>query len=116
MRAGSTPIDGLCVSGGRVDPEPLHLQTTHYIRVDQRFDEVDRRFEQVDKRFEQVDKRFEQVDLRLDRIDGRLDTKFGPVHDRLDGIQQSMVHAIVAFTAAAIAGFVAVAGLIVTQL
>lgn len=85
-------------------------------RVDERFDEVDRRFEQVDKRFEQVDKRFEQVDARLDRIDLRLEAEFGRVNDRLDGIQHSMVHAIVAFTAATIAGFVAVVGLIFTQL
>jgi DNA anti-recombination protein RmuC len=84
--------------------------------VDRRFKEVYRRFDQVDQRFEQVDQHFEQVDRRFDRVEGeiqelRSETKLG-----FESIQRLMVQGIVALSAAFIAGFAAIVGLVATQL
>jgi uncharacterized protein YPO0396 len=81
-------------------------------RVDEGFTQVDRRFKEVDRRFEQVDHRFEQVDKRFDKVDFELQR----VNDRIDGLQRTMVHAIVAMTTAMLAGFGGIAGLIATQI
>jgi tetrahydromethanopterin S-methyltransferase subunit G len=61
--------------------------------------------DKVDRGFEKVDQRFEKVDLRLERIDARL-----------DGIQKTMVQAVIGMTAAFLACFGGIIGLIATQL
>ncbi len=82
---------------------------------DDRLDGLNRRvddgFALVDERFEQMDKRFEQMGDRLDRFEDQL----GQVNVRLDGIQQTLVQAVVAFYATAVACFVAIIGLILAQ-
>ncbi len=96
-------------------------------RLDDLSDKVDRGFERVDQRFEKVDQRFENVDQRLDRIDDkiergfervdqRFDREFGRVNERLDSIQRSMVHALIAITGGILAGFSGIMVLIATQL
>ena len=58
----------------------------------------------VDQRFEAVDKRFDKVDHELHRI-----------NDRLDGLHRVMIQAFVAMFGSTLAGFLVLAGLIVTQ-
>jgi hypothetical protein len=84
--------------------------------TDERLDEfgahVDRRFDAVDRRFDEVDRRFGEVDRRLDKVDHHLER----LDDRLGSMQKTMVNGFVGMTAAIVAGFVAIMGLIVTQL
>jgi len=74
-------------------------------RVDERFDRVDRRFDEVDRRFDRVDKRFDRMEAGFNRIDARL-----------DGMQRATAHGVIALSAAMVAGFAGVMGLIATQL
>jgi hypothetical protein len=60
---------------------------------------------EVDRRFNEVDRRFDRVETELQRI-----------NDRLDGMHRTMVHGFIAMTAAMIAGYAAIIGLVVTQL
>ena len=85
-------------------------------RVDERFEQVDKRFEQIDRRFEQVDKRFEQVDKRFEQVyeelrELRLDTKAG-----FERTHRLMIQGILALSAAYMAGFAGLIGLVATQL
>src|SRR3954447_25083299 len=80
--------------------------------VDRRFDAVERRFDEVDRQFDEVDRRFGEVDERFDQVDARL----GRVEDGLDSIQRTMVHGANAMSAAMVAGFAGVMGLLATQL
>ncbi len=52
------------------------------------------------------------VDSRLDDLNGRVSELSG----RIDGLQNAMVHGIIAITATMITGFLGLAGLIATQL
>jgi DNA anti-recombination protein RmuC len=76
--------------------------------VAERFDHVDRRFDQVDRRLEQMEKRFEHVDREVQAMRSEM-------HMRFDSAQKTTVHAILAMTAAMIAGYAAVIGLFATQ-
>ena len=80
--------------------------------VDRRFDAVDRRFDAVDRRLDEVDRCLDEVDRRFDRVDAELHR----VSDRLDGMQRTMVHAAVGMSAAILAGYAALIGLVATQL
>jgi hypothetical protein len=60
---------------------------------------------EVDRRFNEVDRRFDRVETELQRI-----------NDRLDGMHRTMVHGFIAMTAAMMAGYAAIIGLVVTQL
>jgi DNA anti-recombination protein RmuC len=91
--------------------------------VDRRFKEVYRRFDQVDQRFEQVDHRFEQVDHRFDKVDHRFDKVEAEIQNLssetkrgFESIHRLMVQGILALSAAFIAGFAALVGLVATQL
>lgn len=90
--------------------------------IDRRFDAVDHRFDAVDQRFDAVDQRFKAVDQRFDSLERRMESGFGRVdvelhriNDRLDAMHRLMLQTVVAMSGATIAGFVAVAGLILTQ-
>jgi len=76
--------------------------------VNRRFDkfegEVDRRFDGVDKKFDKVDKRFDKVDHELHRI-----------NDRLDSMGRVMIQAVVGLSGSMLAGFLVLAGLILTH-
>lgn len=92
-------------------------------RLDDLNDKVDRGFERVDKRFEQVDKRFDQVDRRFERVDaefltvrGEMKAGFDAVNGRIDSVQRTMFHGVIALTVAILAGFAAITGLLATQL
>jgi hypothetical protein len=78
--------------------------------TDDRLDYLNHR---VDDGFKQVDRRLEESvrDLRSE-----MRAEFARIHDRLDGIQQSMIYAIVAMTAAFLAGFGGIAALIASQI
>jgi hypothetical protein len=82
------------------------MEAAREMWTDDRIDEFSRR----------VDGRFDQVDKRLDRFEDKMEVRLGGIETRLDGIQQSIIYAVVAFVGAAIAGFVAIIGLIFTQL
>jgi hypothetical protein len=77
-------------------------------RLDDFRDEVNRRFDkfegEVDKKFDKVDKRFDNVDHELNRV-----------NDRLDAMHRVMVQAIVATFGSTLAGFLMLAGLILTH-
>ena len=68
--------------------------------------------ERLDDFVVHVDRRFDEVDRRLDRVD----TELHRINDRLDGMQRTMVHAAVGMSAAILAGYAALAALVVTQL
>ena len=58
------------------------------------------------------------TDGRLDDLNGRvgeLNQQMQAMNGRIDGLQQTMIHAFVAMTVAMVAGFVGLAGLIVAQ-
>ncbi len=85
-------------------------------RLQERFDSIDQRFDGVDQRFDQVDRRIDQVGQRIDDLDRRVDKRFDKVdselqrvNDRLDGL-----HRVLMQIGAGI--FVALLGLIATQL
>jgi DNA anti-recombination protein RmuC len=77
--------------------------------TDERLDELATR---VDQRFDGVDRRFGEVDRRLDKIDRHLEKRDG----RLGSMQKTMANGFVGMSAAIVAGFVAIMGLIVTRL
>ena len=58
---------------------------------------------EVNRRFDDVDKRFDKVDRELNRV-----------NDRLDGMHQALIFAAIAFTSATLAGYGAMAALILT--
>jgi chaperonin cofactor prefoldin len=74
-------------------------------RLDERFKGVDERFKGIDERFASIeqrladmasgtDRRFTEVARRFTEIDGRLEAferQFEIVHNRLDGIQKSII-------------------------
>jgi hypothetical protein len=74
-------------------------------RMDWTDDRLQERFDSIDHRFEEVDRRFDKVDREL-----------GRVNDRLDGLQRSMVHGVIALSGSFIAGFAALIVLIATKL
>jgi len=85
-------------------------------RLDDLNDKVDRGFERVDKRFEQVDKRFEQVAEEFLAVRGEMKAGFDAVNGRIDSVQRTMFHGVIALTVAILAGFAAITGLLATQL
>jgi septation ring formation regulator EzrA len=107
---------------GRID-ELSSKVDRGFDRVDHRFTQVDLRFEQVDKRFEQVDQRFTQVDKRFEKVETdirdlrvEMKTGFAALDGRLDSLQRVMIQAIIALTAAILAGFVGICGVLVATL
>jgi tetrahydromethanopterin S-methyltransferase subunit G len=84
--------------------------------VSRRFDEVDRRFDVVNRRFDEVDRRFERVegeihDLRGEVKELRVETKAG-----FESIHKLMFQGAIALTAAFMAGFASLIGLVATQI
>lgn len=77
--------------------------------VDAGFRRVDEQFDKVDQRFEKVDERFEKVDQRFDRLEEKLDRRFDLIDQRFDTVMLSLFHGAIAFSAAMVAGFVALA-------
>jgi phage-related minor tail protein len=96
------------------------MQTMRESWTDERLDDlnmkVDRGFEQVDRRFEQVDRRFEGVDEEFKAVRREMKEGFDAVTGRIDSLQQTMVHGVIALCIAILAGFAAITGLIATQL
>ena len=74
--------------------------------TDDRLDDLNGK---VDDGFRRMDERFAQVDQRFAQLDARLDTEFGRIHARFDSLAQTLVLCAVSFSAAVIAGFVALA-------
>ncbi|HXV05102.1 MAG TPA: hypothetical protein VFP23_04290 [Solirubrobacterales bacterium] len=74
--------------------------------TDKRFDEVGRRFDTLERR---VDDRFDRVDTDIKELRSEMNARF-------DSIQRAMFHGVVALSAAYIAGFAALIGLLATQL
>ena len=85
-------------------------------KVDRGFEQVDKRFEQVGRCFERVDKRFEHVEEEFRAVRGEMKEGFDAVNGRIDSLQQTMVHGVIALCIAILAGFAAITGLIATQL
>jgi len=69
----------------------------------------------VDQRFDQVDKRFDKFERDVDRRFDKLDAELHRVNDRLDGLHRVMIQAFVAMFGSTLAGFLVLAGLILTQ-
>lgn len=66
-----------------------------------------------------TDSRLDDLNSRVSEIAGRLDvlsTRVDGLSARIDGLQHTMVQGFIALTVAMFTGFVALAGLIVTQL
>lgn len=61
-------------------------------------------------------RRFASVDERFDRLERRMDDGFNRVDDRLHAMQRTMIQVGIGISAAFIAGFAALIGLIATQL
>jgi hypothetical protein len=80
--------------------------------VDQRFDQLERT---IDQRFDRVETQVQAVNARIDRVEGKFEEKFERIDARLDGIQRTMVQAMVVQTGGMLAGFIALFGLILTQ-
>jgi hypothetical protein len=74
-------------------------------RLDDFRGEVNRRFDEVYRRFDEVDKRFDKVEGEIRELRSEMKTGF-------ESINRTMVHGVVALSAAFIAGFAAM----VTQL
>ena len=85
-------------------------------KIDNRFDAVDQRFAQVDQRFAQVDHRFDRVEADIREFRAEMKEMRSETNGRLDSIQHSMVYGVVTLTAAMLAGFAAMVGLVATQL
>src|SRR5215467_13658306 len=83
--------------------------------VAERFDHVDRRFDDVDQRFEQIDQRFAHVDREIQALRSEIQAMRSEMHMRFDSGQRSTIHAVLAMTAAMIAGYAALIGLFATQ-
>ena len=63
-----------------------------------------------------VDELARRMDTRFIALEARMDLRFDATDARLDSMQRTMVHGFVAMTAAILAGFGGMAGLIATQL
>ena len=70
----------------------------------------------TDRRFDTLEHRIDRVDTDIRELRGEMNARFERVDARLDSIQRTMVHAAVALSAAYIAGFAALIGLVATQL
>jgi hypothetical protein len=66
----------------------------------------------VDRRFDGVDKRFDKVEREIRDLRGEVKELRGEMKSGFESINRTMVHGVVALSAALIAGFAAV----VTQL
>jgi flagellar capping protein FliD len=73
--------------------------------TDERLDDLANR---MDRGFDRVDAQFARVDAQFERVDRR----FEAMESQLHGIQKAMVQAAFGISAAFIAGFAALAGLI----
>jgi hypothetical protein len=65
--------------------------------------------ERLDDLNAKVDNGFRRMDERFTQIDARLDSEFGRIHARFDSLAQTLVLCAITFSAAVIAGFVALA-------
>jgi len=70
----------------------------------------------VDRRFNEVDRRFNEVDRRFDKVEGEIRELRSEAKAGFEAINRTMVHGFVALSAAYIAGFTAIVGLLATQL
>jgi len=70
-------------------------------RVDERFDEVDRRLGRIEFEMREMRKEIGGTNIRVDSI-----------NERLDSMQRMMFHGVIALSAAIVAGFGGMAGLL----
>lgn len=63
-----------------------------------------------------TDGRLDDLNTRVDDLGRRMDAGFARVDARLDAMQRTMVHGVIGMSAAMIAGFAALIGVIATQL
>ena len=71
--------------------------------------------ERLDHFSARVDERFDDVDRRLGRIEFEMRetrTEIGGIRARLDSMQRMMFHGVIALSAAIVAGFGGMAGLL----
>jgi hypothetical protein len=89
----------------------MHLMRESWTdaRLDDFRDEVNRRFDEVDRRFEKVEG--EIRDLRGEVNELRLEMRAG-----FESIHKLMLQGVIALSAAYVAGFAALVGLVATQL
>jgi phosphoglycerate-specific signal transduction histidine kinase len=91
--------------------------------TDDRMDDLSRR---VEARFDQVDRRFEHADQRLDlnthelrsetrELRTEMSMRFDRVDERLDGMQRTMIHGVIALSGSMLAGFCAIVAVLIAQ-
>lgn len=92
-------------------------------RLDDFRGEVNRRFDEVDRRFDVVDRRFDEVHHRFERVEGEIHDLRGEVRELrvgmkagFESIHKMMVQGAIALSAAFVAGFAALVGLVATQI
>ena len=81
--------------------------------TDARLDDLNGRVDDLGRR---MDNGFNRVDADLRALRSEMNARFERVDDRFDALQRTMVHAAVGMSAAFIAGFAALIGLIATQI
>jgi hypothetical protein len=81
--------------------------------TDDRLDDLNKR---VDAGFTRVDERFGQVDAEFRALRSEMNARFDHMDARFDAMQRTMAQGVVALSAAMIAGFAGVMGLLATQL
>ena len=89
------------------------MTTVRETWTDERLDDLSRRVEGGFRETrEEMRAGFEQVDTRFGRVEGGLER----VNDRIDSLQRTMAHGVIALTAAILTGFSGIVVLIATQL
>jgi hypothetical protein len=81
--------------------------------TDDRLDDLNQR---VDAGFAGIDQRFGQVDAEFRALRGEMNARFDNMNARFDAMQRTLVQGFIALSAAMIAGFAGVMGLLATQL
>jgi flagellar capping protein FliD len=77
---------------------------------------TDGRLDDLNHRVDDLSHRVDDLSRRMDQGFNRVDHDLRQMSGRIDAMQSTMVHAVVAMTAAMLAGFTGLAALIGTQL
>lgn len=96
---------------------------SRFVQVEDRFDKIEGRFEsqfeKVEGQFEKVEGQFERVDARFDKVESRfdkIDARFDRMDARFESMQRLMATGAIAMSAAFLAGFAAIGGIIAAGL
>lgn len=85
-------------------------------RLDDLSTHMDEGFRSVREEFRGVRQEFRDVRAEMQAMRSETNSRLDAMDARLDGIQRTMVYGVVSLTAAMLAGFGGMAGLIATQL